>query len=239
MTKHAIDILNVFFSYPNKEKPVFSDLTLSIPAKEISCLLGHNGAGKSTLLKLSSGFLKPKKGRVILSHDSIRDYRKVMFVGDENRRNRDLSTQQLIFFRSMFFGLSIEPRGLHELIHSFKFEKYLDLPIRELSSGNTLRSSLISGLAFSPSLILLDEPTNSIDPETRELLKQVLPLLKNEGATILFASHDLDFVHSVADNSIVINQGAVSHFNHNISRWNKNAFVDEYISLTSEGETYV
>ena len=234
MNDVAIDIKHLSFAYGRGSDQVFSDFSLTIRDNEVACILGHNGAGKTTLLHLIYGTLRCAEGSVAICSPNVKTYVDIFFYSGDSRQNRDLSTRQIIRFKELAFARKPDLTTERDLVKHFNFEKHLDTPIRNLSSGNKVRSSLIAGLAFCPTLLLLDEPTNSIDPETRECLKDLVQTQKLLGSTVVLVTHDLDFAHAVADRAFVIEHGEVVHEDSEIGLLEPEEFTRQYLRYTAE-----
>lgn len=238
MSNDTVTIQNISFAYKHSHTQVFSDFSLTVKQNDICCVLGHNGAGKTTLLNLIYGLLRSKTGSISIASSSVQSYRDIFFYSGDSKQNRDLSTRQLIHFRELFFSKACDKEAVERLAGQFNFDRYLDIPIKALSAGNKVRASFIAGVAFQPSLFLLDEPTNSIDPETREYLKDLLQEQKKGNATVLLVTHDLDFAYSVSDRAFVIERGKVVREDDEVSLLKREEFVEQYLRYTAEGNDY-
>jgi sodium transport system ATP-binding protein len=192
-------------------------ISLEVREGESVALLGANGAGKSTLLRIIATLLLPTAGRVLVAgHDPVtnsRDVRRQLgyHAGTDHGLYARLTARQNL----LFFGqLNQLPRSaarerVTALAHQFAFAEVLDRQVRMLSSGTVQRLSLARALLHRPRVLLLDEPTRSIDViaagEFRRFLKT--QILKTGGTSILFASHTLPEVESLADRIAVIDRG--------------------------------
>lgn len=230
----VIDIQDLSFAYRQGGDRVFSGISLTMRSNEVTCILGHNGAGKTTLLHLIYGTLRCAGGSVKISSPNVKTYEDIFFYSGDGRQNRDLSTRQVIRFRELAFARRPDLTTERDLVKRFNFGKHLDTPIKNLSSGNKVRSSFIAGLAFRPTLLLLDEPNNSIDPETRECLKDLVRTQRELGSTVVLVTHDLDFAHAVGDRALVIEHGDIVHEDAEIGLLERREFARQYLRYTAE-----
>lgn len=201
----AIKIKDLSFSYGKPRTEVFSGFSLSIEAGKVACLLGHNGAGKSTLLRLVYGLLRPTSGEVAINKRVVGSHSRVFLLSGSFGFNSELTLRQNLRFRSLLLGTPVEDG----FVRRFGLEDQLGVPLKTLSSGLLTRANLVSGLALDPALVMLDEPTNSIDPMTWELLAQELKLRRERGMSAVVVTHDLSFSREVADRLVVLQGGRV------------------------------
>jgi len=228
----VVSISNMSFGYRKPKKDVFLNFDLAFEAGRITSVLGHNGAGKTTLLKLVYGTLKPKAGKIQINQSCVNSYNDIFIQSDKFGINLDLSLRENLVFRSMIFNRDAARVLENELLDKFKLRSQIDMPTRKLSTGNLTRANIVAGLIFNPSLILLDEPTNSIDPATRELLMSELPNLSALNTSVIMVTHDLDFAYKLSDRIIVIDDGGIVIDDAAPRRKAIDSFRKEYISYT-------
>jgi zinc transport system ATP-binding protein len=188
--KPILQMENVAFSYPNN--PVLYDVSLTIYPGEFIGLIGPNGGGKTTLLKLIMGFLKPTKGKIVLSHDSL------AYVPQSIHFDRQFPISVLevvlsgLLSRLPWYGkfhetdqqlalATLERVGLAHLSQE---------AFGRLSGGQAQRVLIARALVSQPQLLLLDEPTASVDSQAEADIYTLLKKLKGE-MTILMVTHDL------------------------------------------------
>ena len=184
---------------------------------ESVALLGANGAGKSTLLRIVATLLLPTAGRAhVAGYDAVRQPRDVRrqlgyHAGTDHGLYPRLTARQNLLFFGQLNGLSraTARERIGALANQFVLGEFLDRQVRTLSSGTIQRLSLARALLHRPRVLLLDEPTRSIDviaaAEFRHFLKT--QILQPGGTSILFASHTLPEVESLADRIAVIDHG--------------------------------
>ena len=198
-------------------------ITLKVREGESVALLGANGAGKSTLLKILATLLLPTQGRAFVAgHDTALDSRAVRrqlgyHAGtDHGFYPRLTGRQNLLFFgRLNQLSTSATMKRIALLSQQFHLDETLDRQVRTLSTGTVQRLSLARALVHQPRVLLLDEPTRSLDAiaaaEFRRFLKA--QILQSGNTSLLFASHTLPEVEFLADRVAVIDRGRLLGFN--------------------------
>jgi len=188
-------------------------LNLSVPAGSIFGFLGRNGAGKTTTIKLLMGFLRPGGGHALVFGLAATDAsagleirQRVGFVSEEKDLYPFMTVQQIIRFTRSFF-----PRWRDEL--GQRYLKLFDLPvsrkISDLSKGMRSKLMLLLGISHGAELLILDEPTEGLDPvAVEDMLRELVTLAAAEGTTIFFSSHQLEEVEQIADHVCIIDHGA-------------------------------
>jgi len=186
-------------------------LNLSVPLGSISGFLGQNGAGKSTTLKMLMGAVRPSHGSGKIFGLSIEDpvqsveiRKRVAFVGEEKALYDYMTVEQIIGFTKSFF-----PKWRSDLAHNFlrQFPLPFDHKIAKLSKGMRTQLALLLGIARGPEMLVLDEPSEGLDPVATEMLLQMLKDLAAEGVTIFFSSHQLADVEQIANHVFIIDRG--------------------------------
>jgi ABC-2 type transport system ATP-binding protein len=188
-------------------------LDLTLGPGEIFGLLGPNGSGKSTVLRLLLGFMRPTSGRArIAGHDcweqSVEARRSVSYLPGELRLYENMTGRQLCGFLGNLRGRT----DLHEVDELARpFDIDLDRPIATLSSGMKRKVALLLVLAPHTPLVILDEPTNTLDPTMRDELLRQLVEAKRRGQAVLFSSHVLAEVERVCDRVGILQRGKLVH----------------------------
>jgi ABC-2 type transport system ATP-binding protein len=189
------------------------DLNLGVAPGEVFGLLGPNGSGKSTALRLLLGFLRPTGGRAtIAGHDCWRHgvaaRRQVAYLPGELRLYENMTGRQLIQFLSRLRGRAVGA-DLDALARRFDID--LTRPIASLSSGMKRKVALLQVLHARAPLVLMDEPTNTLDPNMRDELLQQVREARAQGQAVLFSSHVLSEVEQVCDRVGVLRAGRLVH----------------------------
>nr|WP_074904794.1 ABC transporter ATP-binding protein [Paenibacillus algorifonticola] len=217
--QELIRFANVSYGYKTITRalhPVIRDLNLSIYEGERIALVGNNGAGKSTLLKLISGIRRPNKGeltvcgRLTKRHSPeqlsefvsfIYQHPEEMFIEDSVRKDVE------------FFPKARKKEGysafVDEVLERLRLTKLQDRDGRLLSGGQQRRATLAIGLAMRPTVMLLDEPTASLDASSRREMTAMLAELQDQVKATLIATHDMQLVAEWANRVIVMHNGRV------------------------------
>jgi ABC-2 type transport system ATP-binding protein len=188
-------------------------LTLSVAPGEVFGLLGPNGSGKSTALRLLLGFLRPTAGRAsVAGHDCWRDSvaarRHVAYLPGELRLYENMTGRQLIRFLGRLRGGSVAD-DVDALARRLDID--LDRPLTQLSSGMKRKVALLQVLVAQAPLLILDEPTNTLDPSMRDELLAQLRHARDQGQAVLFSSHVLAEVERVCDRVGILQRGRLVH----------------------------
>jgi len=202
------------------EKPsvtALSKVVLEVREGEAVALLGANGAGKSTLLKIIATLLLPSAGKArVAGHDVVTHLREVRrYLGyhagtDHGLYPRLTARENLLFFGQLNnLSHSVARDRVEALAQQFSLGEFLDRQVRTLSSGTVQRLSLARALLHQPRVLLLDEPTRSLDVIAATEFRQFLrtQILKPGNTSLLFASHTLPEVEALADRIAVIDRG--------------------------------
>jgi ABC-2 type transport system ATP-binding protein len=193
------------------------ELSLAVRPGEVVGLLGPNGSGKTTALRTVLGFLKPTSGRVTLAgHDCWRDSvaarRHVAYLPGELRLYDSMTGRQLVRFLARLRGEAggaADPADIDPLARRLDIDP--DKPLTTLSSGMKRKVALLTVLLPRVPLVILDEPTNTLDPTMRDALMEQLLLAKVAGKAVLFSSHVLAEVEAVCDRVVFLRRGELVH----------------------------
>ncbi|MFO0845526.1 MAG: ABC transporter ATP-binding protein [Gemmataceae bacterium] len=193
--------------------PALDDFSFSVSAGEVVGLLGPNGSGKTTALRLMLGFLRPTSGSATIGgHDcwraSVAARRLVAYLPGELRLYENMSGRQLIRFLGDLRGQPVN--GEVEAL-ARRFDIDIDRPIANLSSGMKRKVALLQVLAPHTPLVIMDEPTNTLDPTMRDLLLEQVEAARARGQAVLFSSHVLTEVERVCDRVAILRRGRLVH----------------------------
>jgi ABC-2 type transport system ATP-binding protein len=188
-----------------------SALNLRVARNQVTGFLGRNGAGKSTTIKMLLGMTHPTLGEGLLLGRSITDpkqnleaRRRVAYCGEDKQLYDYMTVQQLIRFTASFYPDWRSEVASH-LLHQFQLPP--GRKIKALSKGMRTKLALLLGLARRPSLLILDEPTEGLDPVAIEELLQMLAGLPADGTSVFFSSHQISEVERIADRVCIIDRG--------------------------------
>lgn len=221
MSKQIIYHLeNLSYHYASGEVAL-SDINLDVYAGEKVALLGANGSGKSTLLKVMAGLQFPQKGEILafggkLSEDELQRER---FAYEFHRRvgfvfqNSEVQLFNPTVWEEIAFGplqMNLEEQEVRhrvdDVIDMLSLQNIKNRPPYKLSGGEKKKVALASVLSINPQVILLDEPTNGLDPRTQRWLINLLCQLSGAGKTLITAIHNLDIVAEIADRVLVFSE---------------------------------
>ena len=178
-------------------------LNFSVAAGEIVALIGRNGAGKTTLLRLALGLIRPTAGTVrrTVSNGDIGQLIDAPFCYPE------LTVAQNLRMHAWLYG--IDPGHVTDSINRWELQPYRDRLFRKLSLGNKQRVGLAGVFQHRPQLIVLDEPTNALDPMGIVTLRTVVKEQAAAGCGVVVSSHHLDEVAAIAHRIVVVNSGHI------------------------------
>ena len=188
-------------------------LTLSLQPGEIFGLLGPNGSGKSTGIRLLLGFIQATSGRASISgfdcwEQSVEVRKRVAYLPGELRLYENMTGRQLVRFLSRLRGETVNG-DIDAMARRLEID--LDKPLTQMSSGMKRKVALLQVLLPKVPLIILDEPTNTLDPVMRDELLEQLLMAKKRGQTVLFSSHVLSEVEQVCDRVGILQKGKLVH----------------------------
>lgn len=188
-------------------------LNLKLCKGTITALLGGNGAGKTTTLSMLLGLLIPTSGTInIFGHDFVKDrysaLKRMNFSSPYVDLPQRLTVRENLSVYAKLYGLNDVKSAVIEMVETFRLTDFIDRRVRKLSAGQKTRVSLAKALINKPDLLLLDEPTASLDPETVSWIRTFLKnYQQGREATILLASHDMKEVEQLCENVLLLRKG--------------------------------
>ena len=187
------------------------DLNLSVEHRHITGFLGRNGAGKSTTIKMLLGMIRPTAGTGrVLGYDiadptqSLEIRRRIAYVGEDKGLYGYMTVADLIRFTRSFYP-DWQPQIEARLLKEYQLPP--GRKVRAISKGMRTKLALLLALARRPELIILDEPSEGLDPVSIEELLLTLQEVRDAGTSIFFSSHQLSEVERVADRMLMIDRG--------------------------------
>lgn len=189
-----------------------SGLDLKVPRGAVFGLLGPNGAGKTTLVKLALGIAFPTGGRVAVLDRPAGDVEtraRVGYLPENHRYPAHLTGEQTLYFFGRLSGLGDPELGrrVELLLKRVKLEDWRATPVRKYSKGMMQRLGMAQAILNEPDLLILDEPTDGVDPVGRREIRDLLLEQKDRGATIFLNSHLLSEVERVCDRVAILKGG--------------------------------
>ncbi|MBN2015578.1 ATP-binding cassette domain-containing protein [Candidatus Dojkabacteria bacterium] len=201
-------------------------VTFSVEKGKITAFLGPNGAGKTTTMRILTGFLLPESGKITFDERSLKlklseIINEIGYLPENNPMYSNLRVDEFLKWIAQMKGAH-HSENLLEIAEKCGIDKVLDKEIDTLSKGYKQRVGLAKALIGEPNYLILDEPTEGLDPnQKQEILKLIKEVSKEK--TILFSSHVLSEVTQVAHNVIIINKGKV------VAEGNKEALLKEHL----------
>lgn len=187
-----------------------TDLTLAIEPGEIVALIGLNGAGKTTLMRLALGMLRPQQGSVCVFGHPLDAATPEAWARVGALIEVPLAYPELTVRKNLHIACLLhqaDPRRVADSLIAWQLDPVADRRFRRLSLGNRQRVGLAAAMQHDPSLIVLDEPSNALDPASVILLREQLLRRAQDGAAIVVSSHHLDEVARIADRVLLMNAG--------------------------------
>ncbi len=221
------DNLTMVYRGGKKAKPALDSLTLSIQPGEIFGYLGPNGAGKTTTIRLLLDLIRPTAGHAsILGMDvrqhSVALHKRIGFLPGELSLWENLTARQVIHYVGSLRG-GPDMKYVTNLAERLEFDP--GKKVRSYSSGNKRKLGLILALMSRPELLILDEPTNGLDPLMQQIFLQLMREAREDGCTVFLSSHVLNEVQEICDRVGILRSGqlkevkTVSDMMHTDFRW--------------------
>jgi ABC-2 type transport system ATP-binding protein len=195
------------------EKIALDHVSLDIPKGKIFGLLGPNGAGKTTLIRIINRITIPNEGTVLFDGRPITqdDVEKIGYLPEERGLYRKMKVgEQAMYFAQLKGMTSREAASeLKKWFVRFGIESWWNKKVEELSKGMAQKVQFITTVVHKPSLLILDEPFSGFDPVNAQIIREEILRLKEEGATIILSTHNMESVEELCDNIALINKSKV------------------------------
>ena len=211
--QNSIEVINLSKSY--KFKQAVNNINFKINENEIVGLLGPNGCGKTTTIGMILGLLKPTSGQVLINGIDIEKNKisllhKMNFISPYIELPKKLTVKQNLTVYGKLYDINNLNDRIDYLSNKLRLNNLLDKITGELSSGQKNRASLAKALINEPTVLLLDEPTASLDPETGDFIRTFLENYKKEKKiAVLLASHNMDEVKRLCGSVLMMNDGNI------------------------------
>lgn len=197
-------------------KKALDDVSFNISAGQIVGLLGPNGAGKTTTMSIMTGILAPDSGEVLFDGEKmtpaneIAIKEKIGFLSEANPLYTDMLVSEYLDYVAEVRGISKDKKkeAIAKVLKETGIEDKYHQPIEELSKGYKQRVGLAQAILHQPEILILDEPTEGLDPNQRVTIRDLIGSLGKE-RTVLISTHVLSEVQAVCDRVIILNQGKV------------------------------
>ena len=210
---NSIEVINISKSY--KLKKAVKNISFKINENEIVGLLGPNGCGKTTTIAMILGLLKPSSGQILINGLDIEIHRisllhKMNFISPYIELPKKLTVKQNLIVYGKLYSVEGLSERINFLSKELRLEDFLNNVTGELSSGQKNRVSLAKALINDPTVLLLDEPTASLDPETGDFIRTFLENYKKEKKiSVLLASHNMNEVKRLCDSILMMKDGII------------------------------
>ena len=211
--KDLVKVTNLKKSYGLKE--AVKGVSFNIKQNEIIGLLGPNGSGKTTTIGMMLGLLKPSYGEILIDGVNIEKNRieilkKINFISPYIELPKKLKVKQNLIVYGKLYSVKNLDQRINYLVEKLRLEDLLDSVTGELSSGQKNRVSLAKALINDPEVLLLDEPTASLDPEIGDFVRTFLEdYVKEKKISILLASHNMNEVTRLCSSILMMKEGNI------------------------------
>ena len=211
--KNSIEVINLSKSY--KTRKAVNNINFKIDENEIVGLLGPNGCGKTTTIGMILGLLKPTSGQVLINGKDIENNKisilhKMNFISPYIELPKKLTVKQNLIVYGKLYNIQNLNERINFLSEKLRLRDLLDKITGELSSGQKNRVSLAKALINDPTVLLLDEPTAALDPETADFIRTFLEKYKEEKKiSVLLASHNMDEVKRLCNSIMMMKDGKI------------------------------
>ena len=238
---HPLEIINLSKTYDAKE--AVKDISFKLRQNEIIGILGPNGCGKTTTIGMILGLLKPTKGKVLINGIEIESRRvellnELNFISPYIELPKKLTVKQNLEVYGRLYDVKKLKIKIDYLCEKLRLYEFVNKITGELSSGQKNRVSLAKSIINDPTVLLLDEPTASLDPETGDFVRSFLEEYQRENKTsILLASHNMSEVERLCSSvqmmnkGIIIDQGTPSEL---INKHGRKNMEEVFLKLTRE-----
>ena len=192
------------------EKIALDHVSVDIPEGKIFGLLGPNGAGKTTLIRIINRITIPNGGEVLFNGRPItqRDVEKIGYMPEERGLYRKMEVGEQAMYLAQLKGMSARDaqRELKEWFVRFGIQDWWKKKVEELSKGMAQKLQFITTVVHKPSLMILDEPFSGFDPVNADIIRKEILRLKDEGASIILSTHNMESVEELCDEIALINR---------------------------------
>ena len=211
--KKPLEVIGLSKTYNTKE--AVKEVSFKVNQNEIIGILGPNGCGKTTTIGMILGLLKPSKGKVLINGVEIENQRvdllnQLNFISPYIELPKKLTVRQNLEVYGRLYDVNKHKEKIEYLCEKLRLYEFIDKLTGELSSGQKNRVSLAKSIINNPKVLLLDEPTASLDPETGDFVRSFLEEYQKENKTsILLASHNMAEVERLCSSVLMMNKGSI------------------------------
>ncbi len=192
------------------EKVALDNVSIDIPKGKIFGLLGPNGAGKTTMIRIINRITIPNAGEILFDGHRItqEDVARIGYLPEERGLYRKMKVGDQAMYLAQLKGMTAKEAAaaLKEWFVRFGIENWWNKKVEELSKGMAQKLQFITTVVHKPSLLILDEPFSGFDPVNAQVIREEILRLKDEGATIILSTHNMESVEELCDNIALINK---------------------------------
>ena len=199
-----------------KNNLAVNNINFSIEKNNVLGLLGPNGCGKTTTIGMMLGLIKPTSGQIIIDNKNLESFKRndilarINFASPYIELPKKLTVRQNLEVYGRLYGIKNRKERIEEISEDLDIKDFFDRQTGELSSGQKNRVSLAKSLINKPEILLLDEPTASLDPDIGDFIRSYIQeYKKNNKVTILLASHNMSEVERLCDSVIMMRKGKI------------------------------
>ena len=212
-------INNLTYKYDKKIKAL-DNITMDFEKGDIIGIIGSNGSGKSTLFNNLMGILKPTEGEILYKNNKLKYDKRSLYNLRKEVGIVFQDPEKQIFYSMVYDDLAFALRNIgtdediikvriNQALDAVNGKDFIDRPVHSLSYGQKKRVAIASVIAMNNDLILLDEPTAGLDPESTKAIVEIIKSLHNKGKKIVITSHDMNLIYDICDYVYVLNKGKV------------------------------
>ena len=200
----AVDVVKQFINHR-----ALSKVSMEVPEKSIYGLLGPNGAGKTTLIRIINQITAPDEGELFFMGRKLRaeDTALIGYLPEERGLYKKMKVGEQALYFAQLKGLSRQDamKRLKYWFEKFEIQLWWDKKVEELSKGMQQKVQFITTVIHQPPLLIFDEPFSGFDPINTNLLKKEILNMRNEGATVIFSTHNMESVEELCDHITLVN----------------------------------
>ncbi len=189
------------------------NVSLTVPENSIYGLLGPNGAGKTTLIRIINCITAPDSGEVRLNGKKMTtaEVQQIGYLPEERGLYKKMKVGEQALYLAQLKGMSRQDalKALKYWFEKFEIQAWWDKKVEELSKGMAQKVQFITTILHNPKLLIFDEPFSGFDPVNADLMKREILELRNNGATIIFSTHNMGTVEDLCENISLVNQAKI------------------------------
>ena len=212
-------INNLTYQY-DKNRKALNKINMDFDCGDIIGIIGSNGSGKSTLFNNLMGILKPTSGEILYKGNHLKYNKKSLYNLRKEVGIVFQDPEKQIFYSMVYDDLAFALRNIgtdeetikiriKNSLEAVKGEDFIDRPVHSLSFGQKKRVAIASVIAMENELVLLDEPTAGLDPESTKAIVNIIKSMNEKGKKIIITSHDMNLIYDICDYVYVLNQGEI------------------------------